>query len=184
MNSNEYVKDMDYKEVSKKLAYNGKRIKVEELEYLNGDKLIYREHVKAGSASIILPITENDEIIMIRETRTPIGKLVTSLPAGMIEEGEKGEEAAIRELEEETGYKAEKIEFLREYYSSIGYTDEKVKIYLATNMKKTQQHLDEEEDIEVVKIPINEMMNFLEKNIIKDASTTIALMHYIIYKRK
>ena len=184
MNSDNYVEDMTYKEISKKLAYNGRRIKVEELEYLNGDKLIYREHVKAGSASVILPITENDEVIMIRETRTPIGKLVTSLPAGMIEEGEEAEKAAIRELEEETGYKAERIEFLREYYSSIGYTDEKVKIYLATNMKKTQQHLDEEEDIEVVKIPIEKMIDFLEENTIKDASTTIALMHYLIYKRK
>ena len=79
---------------------------------------------------------------------------------------------------------AENIEFLREYYSSIGYTDEKIKVYLATNMKKTKQHLDEGEDINVVKIPVDEVIDMLDKNIIMDASTTVALMHYIIYKKK
>ena len=77
---NKYFKDMDYKEISRKLVYSGKKVKVEELEYLNGDKLVYREHVDVGNASVILPITENNEIIMVQETRTPIGRLVISLP--------------------------------------------------------------------------------------------------------
>ena len=102
--SNKYFKEIDYKEISKKLAYKGKRVQVEEVEYLDGDKVIYREHVKAWNASVILPITEDNKVIMIQEARTPIGKVILALPAGMIESGEDATNAAIRKLEEETGY--------------------------------------------------------------------------------
>jgi len=181
---NKYFKEIEYKEISRKLVYNGKRVKVEELEYLNGDKVIYREHVKAGEASVILPITDENKVIMIQEPRTPIGKIILALPAGMIEKGEEADKTAIRELEEETGYLASNIEFLREYHPSVGYSDEKIKIYLATNMKKTKQHLDYEEDIKVIEVPLEELIEMLDKNEIITASTTIALMHYLIYKKK
>ena len=182
--SNKYFKELEYKQISKKLVYKGKRVQVEELEYLNGNQVIYREHVKAGDAVEILPITDDNKVIMIQEPRTPVGKIILDLPAGMIEEGEEPSKAAIRELEEETGYLAENIEFLREYHPSVGYSDEKIKVYLATNMKKTKQHLDEEEDINVVEIPIEEVIQMLDKNEIITASSTIALMHYLIYKKK
>ena len=182
--SNKYFKEVEYKEISRKLAYNGKRVQVEELEYLNGDKAIYREHVKAGNASVILPITEDNKVIMIQEARTPIGKVILALPAGMIEEGEKALVAAIRELEEETGYLASDIELLREYYPSVGYSDEKISLYLATNMKKTKQRLDDEENIKVIEVPLEELIELLDKNEIITASTTIAVMHYLLYKKK
>ena len=86
--SNKYFKEIEYKETSRKLAYKGKRVEVEEIEYLNGDKIIYREHVKAGNASVILPITNDNKVIMVQEPRTPIGKVILALPAGMIEDGE------------------------------------------------------------------------------------------------
>lgn len=181
--SNKYFKEIEYKEARKKLVYNGKRVQVEEMEYLDGDKSIYREHVKAGNASVILPITEDNKVIMIQEARTPIGKVILALPAGMIEEGEKAENAAIRELEEETGYLASNIEFLREYYSSVGYSDEKISLYLATNMKKTKQRLDDQENINVIEIPLEEVIDMLDKNEIITASTTIAVMHYLLYKK-
>ena len=182
--SNKYFKEVEYKEISRKLAYNGKRVQVEELEYLNGDKAIYREHVKAGNASVILPITEDNKVIMIQEARTPIGKVILALPAGMIEEGEKASVAAIRELEEETGYLASDIELLREYYPSVGYSDEKISLYLATNMKKTKQRLDDEENIKVIEVALEELIEMLDKNEIITASTTIAVMHYLLYKKK
>ena len=182
--SNKYFKEIEYKELSKKLAYKGKRLQIEELEYLDGDKVIYREHVKAGNASVILPITDDNKVIMIQEPRTPIGKVILALPAGMIEEGEEPSKAAVRELEEETGYLASKIEFLREYHPSVGYSDEKISIYLATNMKKTKQRLDDEEDIKVIEVPIDEVIQMLEKNEIITASSTIAIMHYLLYKKK
>ena len=182
--SNKYFKEIEYKEVSKKLTYKGKRVQVEELEYLDGDKIIYREHVKAGNASVILPITDDNKVIMIQEPRTPIGKVILALPAGMIEDGEDAKDAAIRELEEETGYLAGDIEFLREYHPSVGYSDEKISIYLATNMKKTKQRLDDEENINVIEVPLEEVIEMIDRNEIITASTTIAVMHYLLYKKK
>ncbi len=179
--SNPYYKDIEYKEKSRKVAYCGKRIKVEEIEYLNGDQIIYREHVKAGPASVIIPITKDNKIIMIQEPRTPIGKVILALPAGMIEEGELSREAAIRELEEETGYLAKHIQFLREYYPCVGYSDEKISIYLATDLEKTQQHLDETENINVIELPLEEVVEMLDKNELFTASTIIGLLHYLRY---
>ena len=182
--SNKYFKEIEYKEKSRKLVYKGKRLQVEELEYLDGDRVIYREHVKAGNASVILPITDDNKVIMIQEARTPIGKVILALPAGMIESGEDATNAAIRELEEETGYLASNIEILREYHPSVGYSDEKISIYLATNMKKTKQRLDDEENINVIEVPLEEVVEMLDKNEIITASTTIAVMHYLLYKKK
>ena len=181
--NNQYFKELPYQEISRKIAYQGRRVHVEEVKYLNGDKVIYREHVKTGNAVIILPITDDNQIIMIQEPRTPIGKVILDLPAGVIEKGEDAEKAAIRELEEETGYLASKVEFLREYYQTVGYSDEKIKIYLATNLKKTEQHLDDEEEIKVFKIPFEEVIEMLNKNEIVTASANVALMHYLLYQK-
>lgn len=181
---NKYFKKLEYKEISRKQGYNGKRIQVDEIKYLNGDKVIYREHVKAGEAVVIFPITEDNKVIMVQEPRTPIGQVILALPAGMIEPGEKPEDAAIRELEEETGYLASNIKFLREYYPSVGYTNEKLKLYLATDFTKTEQHLDPEEDINVIEVPFEELVKMLDKNEIITASATIAIMHYLRYCKK
>ena len=112
---NKYFKKLEYKEISRKQAYKGKRIQVDEIEYLNGEKKVHREHVKAGEAVVVLPITEDNKVIMVQEPRTPIEQVILALPAGMIEPGEQPEDAAIRELEEETGYLASNVEFMREY---------------------------------------------------------------------
>lgn len=182
---NQYFKPIEYKEISRKIGYQGKRVKVEEIEYLNkNEKVIYREHVNAGPASVILPITEDGKIIMIQEPRTPIGKVILALPAGMIEQDEPAEEAAVRELEEETGYLANEIKFMLEYYPAVGYSDEKISIYLATDLKKTKQHLDDTEDIKVLEIPIEEVEELLDKNELITASTMIALLHYFRYIKK
>lgn len=181
---NKYFKKLEYKEISRKQGYNGKRVQVDEIEYLNGNKIIYREHVKAGEAVVILPVTKDNKVIMVQEPRTPIDQVILALPAGMIEPGEDPKDAAIRELEEETGYLASNVEFMREYYPSVGYSNEKLKLYLATDFTKTQQHLDPEEDINVVEVPFDELVEMLDKNEIITASATIALMHYLRYIKR
>lgn len=182
--SSKYFDDIDYKLLDKKTAYRGKRIVVEELHYKNPrtNQIIYREHVLAGHAAIIMPMTDNNEFIMIKEPRTPIGKNVLAFPAGMIEEGEKPEEGAIRELEEETGYRAGKLKKLREVYPAIGYSNEQTIIFLATNLVKTERHLDETEDIEVLKIPIEEVRKMLEDGEIQTSSETVGLLYYFMYE--
>lgn len=180
-----YFKKIDYELLNKKVAYKGKRITVEELNYYNprDKKNVYREHVLAGDAAIIMPITDNNEVIMIQEPRTPIGKVVLAFPAGMIEKGETPEEGAIRELEEETGYRANNLKKIREVYPAIGYSNEKTIIFIARDLVKTQRNLDETEDIKVIKIPLDEVKEMLEKNEIKTSSETVALMYYFNYEQ-
>lgn len=179
-----YFKDLEYSLLEQKEVYKGKRIAVEQLLYFNEkeQKEIYREHVLAGDAIAILAITENQEVIMVQEPRTPIGKVILGLPAGMIEPGEKVEEGAIRELEEETGYRANSMKKIREFYPSVGYSNEKLTIYLAKNLVKTKRHLDETEDITVCLIPLEEVKQMLEDNEIITASATIALLYYFLYE--
>lgn len=181
-----YFKELDYELLNKKEVYSGKRITVEELNYYNprDNKKVHREHVLAGDAAIILAINENDEVLMVQEPRTPIGKIILSLPAGMIEPGEKAEEGAIRELEEETGYHAKSIKLMRYEYPSIGYSNERSLIFLAKDLVKTHRHLDDTEDINVIKVKINTLKKMLDNNEILDASTTIALLHYFMYEKK
>lgn len=177
-----YFEDINYNIISKKEAYRGKRVTVEEVIYDSGEQEIYREHVKAGDAVEILALTNDKKVLMVREARSAIGKIVLGLPAGRLEKGENPKEAALRELEEETGFKAHNIKFLREVFTSCGYTDEKESIYLATDLEKTKQNLDEDEELEVLEIPLESFKEMLEKNEIITASTTIAGLHYFLYE--
>lgn len=183
---NKCYKEIDYKLLDKKTVYKGQRIVVEELHYENPrtNEILYREHVLAGHAAIIMPVTENGNLIMIREPRTPIHKTVLSFPAGMLGEGETPEEGAIRELEEETGYKARYIKKLREVYPEIAYSDEKTIIFLAKDFVKTQRHLDETEDIEVVEVPMKEAKRLLDSGDLKSSCEIVALLHYFMYEDK
>lgn len=179
-----YFKDIDYQLLDKKIAYKGKRIVVEELHYYNprSKETLYREHVLAGDAVIVMPVTESNELIMILEPRTPIGRTVLAFPAGMIEQGETPEEAAIRELEEETGYLAKSVKKMRVLYPTIGYSNERTTILLAKDLLKTQRHLDETEDIEVVKIPLKEAKEMIDRGEFETTSEAVALLHYFTYE--
>lgn len=181
---NKYYEKIDYELLDKKTAYRGKRIVVEELHFRNPrtDEILYREHVLAGHAAIIIPETEDGKFIMIKEPRTPVGLTVLAFPAGMIEKGETEEDGAIRELEEETGYRAKSIKKLREVYPAIGYSNEKTIIFLAKDLVKTQRHLDETEDIEVLELPKDEVKQMLDKGEIKTSSEAIGLLHYFMYE--
>lgn len=183
---NKYYEKIDYELLDRKTAYKGKRIVVEELHFRNPrtDEILYREHVLAGHAAIIIPETKDGKFIMIREPRTPVGLKVLAFPAGMIEKGETEEDGAIRELEEETGYRAKSIKKLREVYPAIGYSNEKTIIFLAKDLVKTQRHLDETEDIEVLELPKDEVKQMLDNGEIKTSSEAIGLLHYFMYENR
>ena len=183
---NKYYEKIDYELFDRKIAYKGKRVVVEELHYKNPrtNDVLYREHVLAGHAAIIIPITNDNNFIMIKEPRTPIGKTVLAFPAGIIENGETEEEGAIRELEEETGYKARKIKKLRQVYPAMGYSNEKVVIFLAKDLIKTQRHLDEKEDIEIIEVLKEELKQMLDNGEFETSMELIGLLHYFMYENE
>lgn len=169
-------------QLNEKVKYEGKRFRVIHKEFLNKKKKIYeRDIVKVNNVSVIIPITSNNEVIFIKQFREAINEEALELPAGLIEKGEKPIEAARRELEEETGIICNKIEYVTEYYSSAGFTDEKVHVFVAKNFQEGKFKLDEDEDItDIVKIPLEKCRDLLKEGFFKHASIYIALLMYML----
>lgn len=175
-----YFKDMDYEKISEEEAFNGRRVKVKIEKYYNkrDNKEVYREHIKAGNGAVIMPFLDDNTLIMIEEIRTPIGKSILAFPAGLIEKGEEPADSAKRELEEETGYRAGEIEQIIYEYPAVGYSDEKVYIFKAKNLTKTQRHLDPTEDIKVHKISVDELKELYRNEEIHSSAELIAILSY------
>ena len=175
-----YFKDMDYEKISEEDVFNGKRLNLKIERYYNkrDNKEVYREHVKAGNGALIMPFLDDNTLIMIEEVRTPIGKSVLAFPAGLIEKGEKPEDAAIRELEEETGYRAGRVEPMLYEYPVVGYSDEILYLFKATDLTKTHRHLDPTEDIKVHKISIDELKQLYNDGEIHSSAEIIAILSY------
>ena len=168
--------------ISEENKYTGKRFKIIQRIYEREDGLNYiRDCVEPGNSVIILPINEKNEIIFEEQFREAINKLTLELPAGMIDIGESPEVAAKRELEEETGLIAEKLEHMITLYPSTGYTSEKVHIFLAKDFKEGQVKLDTTEEIlDLVKIPIEECVEKAKNGKLENASEIIAILIYNI----
>ena len=109
------------------------------------------------SAAAVIAVTEEDELILVKQYRPAIKEHTLEIPAGLIEKGEDPEIGAKRELEEETGYRAGKLTKIYEYYTSPGISASKMYIYMATDLVETEQKLDDDEFLEIVKIPKNEV---------------------------
>lgn len=173
--------------LKEELKFEGPRFSVirKTLKRENGQEYI-RDCVNPGNAVIIMPVTENGEVIFEKQLREAVGKINVELPAGMIDKGESPEDAAIRELEEETGFKAGKLDLLKEVYTSSGYTSEKIYIYLATELTIGKKNLDDtEEIIGIEKIAIEKVLKLAEENYFNCAAENLAVLsYYYKYIRK
>jgi ADP-ribose pyrophosphatase len=172
--------------ISEETKFDGRRLKVVEKIYENEDGSKYsRECVIPGDAVFIMPITENNEFVFIKQYREVIDKVELEFPAGMIDSGEEPIEAAKRELEEETGIIANIVEPIMSAYPSCGYTNEKVYIFFAKDFSKGKVHLDENEVIlDVEKIPIEKCVELAKENYFDEAITNLAiLMYYFKYMK-
>lgn len=166
--------------LSEEIKYDGPRFNVVQKTYQreNGQKYI-RDIVNPGEAVIILPIDKDGNVIFELQLREAVGEVSLELPAGMIDEGEAPEVAAKRELMEETGYVAKKIEHLKSVHTTSGYSSEKIHIYLATDLEEGIQKLDDDEEIlEIKKIHINECVELVDKNFFSHASENLAILTY------
>ena len=145
---------MKYKHLRKKMVFKNEHLQVfqEELLLPKGQKVCW-SFFQGMSAAAVIALTEEDELILVKQYRPAIKKHTLEIPAGLIEKGEDPEKGAKRELEEETGYRAGKLTKIFEYYTSPGISDSKMYIYIATELVQTEQKLDDDEFLEIVKIP-------------------------------
>ncbi|MCC6013871.1 MAG: NUDIX hydrolase [Candidatus Verstraetearchaeota archaeon] len=163
--------------IKSELVYSGKLIKVrlDEVKLPNG-KISKREIVVHRGAVAILALDNDNNIILIRQYRHAAGKFMWEIPAGTLEEGEDPLECAKRELLEETGYIANKIEKLIQFYVAVGYCTEIIHLFIARELKKLSQKTEEDEFISVHLIPIDRALEMIKNNEIEDAKTIIGIL--------
>jgi ADP-ribose pyrophosphatase len=115
-------------------------------------------------------------VALVKQYRHPAVRYLLEIPAGTLDEGEKPEVGAARELEEELGVVAARMEKLSEFFVSPGFCEEKMWVYLATELTETSQRLDEDEVIEIVRLTLTEALEMISDGEIEDAKTIIGLM--------
>ena len=173
---------MDYieKTIKKNYIYEGKilTLRRDDAELPNGQPCI-REIIEHSGGACVLYVEEG-KVLLVRQYRYAYGESLYEIPAGKLEKGENPKQAALRELEEETGIKAEGAELLFVMYPSPGYTDEKIYIYRAYEGAKVATHLDEGEFLDVEYIPLEKAKEMLKTGEIKDGKTIIALQAYLL----
>ncbi|MEZ9232469.1 NUDIX hydrolase [Vibrio amylolyticus] len=160
-----------------KLIHTWKQISLieEDIRLPNGHHISHTTISHPGAA-VILPINEKNEIILINQFRPSLRKWLLELPAGTIEAGEKPIECAQRELEEETGYSASNWYPLGQVTPLAGFCDEIQHLFVAKGLSKTQRyHCDEDEIIEVIAKPIEEIQRLIVNDTITDAKTIACL---------
>ncbi len=164
------------KTLNSQIVYDGKIITVlkDDVEVADGYKS-FREVVKHSGGVVVLAIHE-DKVIFVKQFRYPMKEVLLELPAGKLEKGEDPFLAAKRELEEETGYCADKWTDLGFVYTSPGYSDEKLYLYKAENLHFTQCHPDEGEILQPLEIKIDDAVKMINNGEINDAKTLCAFM--------
>lgn len=165
------------KTISSDRIYTGKVIslKVDTVEIENKGYQ-KREIVEHQGAVAIVALTDDDKVVLIKQFRKPIEQVIWEIPAGKLEIGETPKECAIRELKEETGYSAKNIKLIHKFFTSSGFSNQKIYIFLATGLTKGEHKFDEDEIIEKYEIDINEARNMIIKNEIEDAKTAIGIL--------
>jgi ADP-ribose pyrophosphatase len=141
-----------------------------------GDKTYSREVVHHPGSAVIVPIFEDGSVALVRQYRHPAVRYLLEAPAGTLNRDERPEEGAARELEEELGFVPGKLEKLTEFFVSPGFCEEKMWVYLATEMTATKQQLEDDEIVEVVRFPFGEALEMITAGEIEDAKTIIGLM--------
>ncbi|NIQ96790.1 MAG: NUDIX hydrolase, partial [Desulfuromonadales bacterium] len=136
------------------------------------------EIVRHPGGAAVLPVLDDGRLVLIRQYRAPVGRMVLEIPAGKLDGGEPPERCAARELIEEVGYRARDLEKLGEMLTAVGFCDERLHIYLATNLEKVERNLEADEFIETVLMTPREAFACLERGEVADGKTQLALLLY------
>lgn len=171
--------------LSSKTLFQGRVIDliVEEVKLPDG-KTSNREIVKHPGAVAVIPITEDGNIIMVEQYRKALGRSIIEIPAGKLEKGEQPESTAIRELEEETGFACQSLTHIISFYTSPGFADEIIHLYLAEGLTKKEDKLDLDEDefVEVMEVTLEEAIKLVKEQKIFDAKTAYAVQYLQLKK--
>ncbi len=169
----------DIKVKNRDLIYKGKIIDFykDTIQLPDGREVIW-DYIDHKGAAAVVPVDDEGNIIMVRQYRNAIKKQTLEIPAGGLNPGEDPMVCAARELEEETGYTVKSIESLTNIYTAIAYCNEIIYVYFAKVGEKKEQHLDDDEYIEVKKYSIGELEKMILDGTIQDTKTISSILAY------
>lgn len=141
-----------------------------------GEITYQRDLILHSGSAVIIPVFDDKTVALVRQYRHAAQKYLLELPAGSLEKGETPENCAAREIQEEIGYRAEKIELLTEFYVSPGFLNEKMFVFLATELTEVGQSLDDDEMLSVERFSFPEIYQMIKKGKFEDAKTMLGLI--------
>lgn len=175
-----YMEHLKETTLTRKEIFKGRIIDlyVEEVQLPNG-KTSTREIIKHPGAVAVLAVTAEGKILMVEQYRKPLERTLVEIPAGKLEKGEDPKTTARRELEEETGYTCGHLEPLLSFYTSPGFADELVHLFIAEDLEKltSAAELDEDEFLDVLEVSLEEAQEMVESKRIFDAKTAFAVQY-------
>ena len=137
-----------------------------------------REVVEHAQAVAVVPVAADGRIVMVRQYRLPVGRVLLEVPAGTLDPAEEPEEAAQRELQEETGFRAQRLERLAGFWVAPGYCTEYIHVYLAEGLSESRLAADEDELIQVETVSLDEALRLVDAGHIEDAKSVCGLLQY------
>ena len=169
--------ELSEKTLSQEYIYKGRILNLRrDLAELPNGKTAAREVVEHHGGVAVIAVTDEDDVLFVRQFRYPSGELLLELPAGKLEAGEDPYSAAVRELREETGATAERVRSLGWFYVSPGYTTEKLYIYAAEELSFGEQSLDADEFLNVERMKFDDALGIALGEGFRDAKTDAAIM--------
>lgn len=170
----------EFKRLNRELVYKGSIIDFykDTIQVPNGN-IVKWDFIKHNGAAAIVPVNEDGKILMVRQYRNALDLFTLEIPAGGLNgSDEPTKTAAIRELEEETGFSTKDAELLISIRTSVAFCDEKIDIYVTTDLTKSKQNLDEDEFIDVEAFSVEELVQMIYSGVIQDAKTVTAILTY------
>lgn len=169
--------DFSEKKLSSRVVYQGQLLRVHEddVELPDGGRA-RREYILHPGAVVILPFADRDTLLLEHQFRYPLQRHFLELPAGKIEPGEAPERTAQRELLEETGYVARHLEFLTTLHPCVGYSDERIELFVARDLHFEGHPGEDDEFIETVNLPIDVLLEMVFSREITEAKTVLGVL--------
>lgn len=170
----------ELRQLSREVLYRGKvfDLIVDQVEYPSGRRGV-REIARHPGGAVVVPVLDDGRLLFVRQLRYPLGDHIVEFPAGKLSPGEDPRDCARRELEEETGFRAETVDHLTSIYTTPGFCDEILHIYLGTNISQTGRGPTREEgefSMTLVTLTLDEAMARIENGTLRDAKTIVGVL--------
>lgn len=169
------------KRLDRELVYEGSIINMYKDTVMTQDGNIGKwDFIGHKGAAAVIPVTADGKLIMVKQYRNALDRFTIEIPAGGKEPEEDFKTCAARELEEETGYKSDDLEFLISIQTTVAFCNERIDVFVARNLVRTQQHLDDDEFVEIEEYSIDELLNMMFEGKLQDGKTLAAISAYKI----